>query len=87
MQVCPALRLLPQAMRFAARRISASLSADRYDEPGNREVMIASAEVEFEGYCKWTRVQEIIEFARKTGAKKIGIANCIGLIREARSFA
>ena len=42
---------------------------------------------EFEGYCQWTRVQEIMEFARKIQAKRIGIANCIGLIREARMFA
>ena len=49
--------------------------------------MVASAEVEYEGYCQWTRVQEIMEFARKIGAHKIGIANCIGLINEARIFA
>lgn len=65
----------------------ASWALERYDEDRNREVMIASAEVEFEGYCQWTRVQEIMEFARKIGAKKIGIANCIGLINEARIFA
>lgn len=59
----------------------------RYDEGRNHEIMVASAEVEFEGYCQWTRVQEIMEFARKIGAYKIGIANCIGLIREARTFA
>ena len=60
---------------------------ERYDEDRNREIMIASAEVEFEGYCQWTRVQEIMEFARKIGARKIGIANCIGLINESRIFA
>ena len=60
---------------------------ERYDEDRNREIMIASAEVEYEGYCQWTRVQEIMEFARKIGARKIGIANCIGLINEARIFA
>ena len=60
---------------------------ERYDEDRNREIMIASAEVEYEGYCQWTRVQEIMEFARKIGARKIGIANCIGLINEARTFA
>ena len=49
--------------------------------------MIASAEVEYEGYCQWPRVQEIMEFARKIGARRIGIANCIGLINEARIFA
>ena len=36
---------------------------ERYDEGKNREIMIASAEVEYEGYCQWTRVQEIMEFA------------------------
>ena len=59
----------------------------RYDEDRNHDVMVASAEVEYEGYCQWTRVQEIMEFARKIGAKRIGIANCIGLINEARIFA
>ena len=65
----------------------ANWAAERYEEDRNHEVMVASAEVEFEGYCQWTRVQEIMEFARKIGAKKIGIANCIGLINEARIFA
>ena len=60
---------------------------ERYDEGRNREIMIASAEVEYEGYCQWTRVQEIMEFARKIGARRIGIANCIGLVNEARIFA
>lgn len=62
-------------------------AAERYAEDRNHEVMVASAEVEFEGYCQWTRVQEIMEFAKKIGAKKIGIANCIGLVNEARIFA
>ncbi|WP_101689560.1 DUF1847 domain-containing protein [Dysgonomonas massiliensis] len=60
---------------------------ERYDEGNNHSIMVASAEVEYEGYGKLTRVEEIMEFARKIGAKKIGIANCIGLINEARIFA
>ena len=60
---------------------------ERYAENRNKEIMIASAEVEFEGYCQWTRVQEIMEFAKKIHAHRIGIANCIGLINEARIFA
>ena len=63
------------------------MALERYDEGNNRQIMIASAEVEYEGYCQWTRVQEIMEFARKINAKRIGIANCIGLINEARIFA
>lgn len=60
---------------------------ERYDEGNNHSIMVASAEVEYEGYGKLTRAEEIMEFARKIGAKKIGIANCIGLINEARIFA
>ena len=60
---------------------------ERYDEDRNHDIMVASAEVEYEGYCSLTRVEEIMEFARKIGARKIGIANCIGLINEARIFA
>lgn len=60
---------------------------EKYEEKCNHDIMVASAEIEYEGYCQWTRVQEIIEFARKIGAQKIGIANCIGLINEARIFA
>ena len=60
---------------------------ERYEEPKNHEIMVASAEVEYEGYCQLTRVQEIMTFARKIHAHKIGIANCIGLINEARIFA
>lgn len=75
---CPTVRLQDKDMEWAL---------ERYDEANNKEIMIASAEVEYEGYCQWTRVQEIMEFARKINARKIGIANCIGLIHEARIFA
>lgn len=77
-EFCPTVHLKEEDRKWAL---------ERYDEGRNREIMIASAEVEFEGYCQWTRVQEIMEFARKIQAKRIGIANCIGLIREARVFA
>lgn len=32
----------------------------------------------------WTRVEEILEFAKIRGLKKIGIASCYALLREAR---
>lgn len=58
-----------------------------YKQNKNHVIMVASAEVEYEGYCELTRVEEIMAFAKKIGAQKIGIANCIGLIKEARIFA
>ncbi|WP_295152994.1 DUF1847 domain-containing protein [uncultured Ruminococcus sp.] len=53
----------------------------------NKKVAVASAEIEGEFYGRYTRVEEIIEFARRIGAKKIGIATCVGLIEESRIFA
>jgi uncharacterized metal-binding protein len=46
----------------------------------------AAAEVEGTYYGQLTRVEEIIAFARRIGAKRIGIATCIGLIEEAKTF-
>ncbi|MDR3590526.1 MAG: DUF1847 domain-containing protein [Negativicutes bacterium] len=46
----------------------------------------AAAEVEGVYYGKLTRVEEIIAFAKRLGAEKIGIATCIGLIQEAKIF-
>ena len=53
----------------------------------NRKVAVAVAEVEGGFYGKYTRVEEIIEFAHRIGAKKIGIATCVGLLEESRIFA
>ncbi len=54
----------------------------------NRDAVMAHAAAEVEGtyYGKLTRVEEIIAFANRIGAKKIGIATCIGLIEETRLF-
>jgi len=54
----------------------------------NRDAVMARAAAEVEGtyYGKLTRVEEIIAFANRIGAKKIGIATCIGLIEETRLF-
>lgn len=59
----------------------------RYREKENHKVMVAAAEVECEHYCQYTRVEEIMAFAEKIGAKKIGIATCVGLLSESRTLA
>ena len=58
-----------------------------YEKEENRNIMIAAADVEYTGYGQWTRVQEIMEFANRMGYHKLGIATCIGLIRESRTLA
>jgi uncharacterized metal-binding protein len=42
-----------------------------------------SARVEAEGYGVWTRMREVIEFAKRSGFTKLGLAFCIGLRKEA----
>lgn len=58
-----------------------------YHDEENRKVTIAAAEVEYENYCQHTRVQEIMDFAEKIQARKIGIATCVGLLKESRILA
>lgn len=58
-----------------------------YQKSENKEVTRISTEIEAEFYGKYTRVEEIIEFAKRLGFKKIGIASCVGLKDESRIFA
>lgn len=52
-------------------------------EPDMRRMARESALVEAEGYCRWTRVEETMEFARRMGYRKLGLAFCVGLREEA----
>jgi uncharacterized metal-binding protein len=58
-----------------------------YDDPNTRRISQEAARVEAIGYCMWSRVEETMEFADRIGAKKLGIAYCIGLKREAAILA
>lgn len=57
------------------------------EDEENNKISVISAEIEGEFYCRYTRVEEIIEFAKRMGFHKIGIATCFGLIEETRIFA
>jgi uncharacterized metal-binding protein len=54
-----------------------------YDDRVDRSLMRAAAEVEAEGYGKLTRIEELFAFCKKLPAKRVGIAFCVGLSREA----
>ena len=58
-----------------------------YEEEENRKVSVISAQIENEFYLRYTRVEEVVEFARRMEYKKIGIATCVGLIDESRILA
>lgn len=51
------------------------------------KISYAAAEIEGTYYGKLTRVEEIIVFAKRIGAQRIGIATCIGLMSEAKIFS
>jgi uncharacterized metal-binding protein len=74
---CPS-NVNPEAMD-AARQI--------YEDPFYRRVAQESARVEAEGYCQWTRVEEICHFAKKMDFTKIGIATCISFVDHANTLS
>ncbi|MBD3211724.1 MAG: DUF1847 domain-containing protein [Candidatus Lokiarchaeota archaeon] len=43
--------------------------------------------VEAQGYIKWPRLKDTVEFAKQMGYKKLGLAFCVGLIKEAERIA
>jgi uncharacterized metal-binding protein len=50
-----------------------------------RILAAASARTEAAGYGRMTRIEDIMDFARRIGARKLGLAHCIGLMREAQT--
>lgn len=57
-----------------------------YEDEENHKLAYNAAKVEAEGYCKWTRLEETIDFMKKCGYKKIGIAFCVGLKNETKTL-
>lgn len=54
-----------------------------YQDEDNKKLTYYSALTEAEGYCKKTRLEEIMDFANKCSYKRLGLAFCIGLAKEA----
>ena len=57
-----------------------------FDEPEAQKILKVAAAIEAEHYMQWNRLQEIIEFGQKMGYRKLGVAMCVGLTREATSL-
>ena len=69
------------------------IEADLYDrarqeylKSETKALLIGGCYTESQGYMKWNRVRELIEFSRFMGYKKIGIAHCIGMMQEASTL-
>ncbi|UMZ74622.1 DUF1847 domain-containing protein [Natranaerofaba carboxydovora] len=50
----------------------------------NENIALNAARTESEGYKRWTRLEEIIQFSKKAGYNKLGLAFCVGLNQEAK---
>ncbi len=80
--------------KFPAFCISRAMTEEQRDkslkeyftDPEDKKLVQVAATVEADGYRKWPRVQETIEFAKRMGYKKIGIATCTALIKESRTL-
>jgi len=55
-----------------------------YEDEETRGLALAAARTEADRYPLESRLEEVMSFARRIGAKRLGIASCVGLIREAR---
>ena len=55
-----------------------------YSDPVDRKLFRVAAEVEALYYENLCRVDETMEFARRMGFKKLGIAFCVGFAKEAK---
>jgi uncharacterized metal-binding protein len=54
-----------------------------YSDPDSKRLAHRSALVEALGYGRWNRLREIAEFAERMGFKRLGIAYCPDMVREA----
>ncbi|HJX12354.1 MAG TPA: DUF1847 domain-containing protein [Dehalococcoidales bacterium] len=78
---CP-MKLMPEELGCALAE---------YDDPGLKEFARLASVQEFQCYerlpdglrTKLPRIEELIQFARKCGYQKLGLAHCGGLFREA----
>ena len=59
----------------------------RYREGEDADLARDAALVEAHGYCRLTRLEEIMDFARRRGWSRLGLAFCVGLQAEAATVS
>ena len=67
---------------ISCKKINQEEVLDLYTDE-EKKIMKAAAFVEATYYSELTRLEEIVEFAKQMGYKKLGLAFCIGLNKEA----
>ncbi len=57
-----------------------------WSRPDSKAVFEASDQVLAEGYGKWCRVKEVIEYSKRMRYRKLGLAFCVALRNEAKAL-
>ena len=65
------------------RDFDKAVLAAAYGQAADGDLARQAARVEAAGYCRLTRLEEIMDFARRSGFSRLGLAHCIGLQSEA----
>jgi uncharacterized metal-binding protein len=79
---------LSQAPDFCPSKLNPGLMAEakeKLKDPDKRSMAQDVART-WKDYCKLTRVEETVLYARLRGFKKLGLAFCVGLSQEAELF-
>lgn len=79
----PGTKPYPASCPIVLQEEALASARECYDDPAQRVLALAAARTEAAGYCQETRVEEVMSFARRLGARRLGLAFCIGLYREA----
>ncbi len=79
----PGVKPLPVFCPAATETETLAEARQIYAEAGTQHLARKAAQVEAAGYCRWPRVQEVMEFARRIDASHLGVATCVGLLHEA----
>lgn len=58
-----------------------------YEDGENRRILTIASNLEAGYYMQITRLEELIRFSREMGYRRLGIAFCVGLSKEAKSIA
>ena len=54
-----------------------------YFKEENHDFFLTSTAIEYLGYCRWPRLREVVEFAKRMGYTRLGMGFCVGLHKEA----
>ncbi|MGQ9552622.1 MAG: DUF1847 domain-containing protein [Anaerolineae bacterium] len=82
----PGVKSYPAFCPMAADMAPLQEARQAYSHPETRDLALAAARTEADRYPLESRVGEVMSFAHRIGAERLGVAFCIGLAREAQTL-